>query len=425
MSSFVLPDATAVAAMSAADREAFVRSLDRERRRAEAQVAAFVHTVAAVGAHLADGHRTPGAWGRAACNWSNLEAGRFVKAGATLARFSSAATVAQAGNLGVAQLHALSSVVTNQRLQEHLDEGEQLLVGSATTLDYPDYLTFLHQWSNAADPDGAHQSAERAHRNRRARLGVIGNVCFLDAVGGATQGVQLREILDAFAHSEWLADWEVGVLTHGDGICPALLDRTDAQRRFDALVAIFHAAAGMSSDATGTGVTVNVLVGVETFEHHLEKALGGDPDPVDPNDPLARCETDSGTPIDPYDMLIAAATGHVRRIVLDSAGVVVDTGRRQRLFTGPLREAVLLMSRRCVWPGCHQPANACQADHVLPWSQAGPSRTTNGAPVCGHHNRWKSRGYRTLRDPNGHWHHYRPDGTEIGWRTDACQSQRA
>ena len=96
----------------------------------------------------------------------------------------------------------------------------------------------------------------------------------------ATAGVQLKEILDAFAHSEWLADWDEGVVTHGEGMCPGLLSRTDAQR----------------------------------------------------------------------------------------------------LFTGPLREA------------------------VLPWSNAGPTSTANGDPMCGHHNRWKSRGWRaaaTVVDPLG------------------------
>ncbi|MEQ1699404.1 MAG: HNH endonuclease signature motif containing protein, partial [Ilumatobacteraceae bacterium] len=257
-----------------------------------------------------------------------------------------------------------------------------------------------------------------AHNGRRAQVGVVGNECFLDAQGAATAGVQLKEILDAFAHSEWLADWGEGVLQHGEGMCPGLLSRTDAQRRFDALLAIFHAAAGMSGDATGTAVTVNLVVGLDVFERHLEEALGGEPAPLDPNDPFTSCETDSGVVIDPYDLLIAAATGHVRRVVLDSTGVVVDMGRKQRLFTGAMREAVLLSGRRCLWPGCNVPAHACQADHVLPWSQAGPTRTANGAPVCGHHNRWKSRGYRTRRDPDGHWHHYRPDGTEIGWRAE-------
>jgi hypothetical protein len=61
------------------------------------------------------------------------------------------------------------------------------------------------------------------------------------------------------------------------------------------------------------------------------------------------------------------------------------------------------------------PASRCEADHVLPYSQAGPTSTRNGGPVCNHHNRWKTRGYRTWRDPEGFWHTYRPDGTEIGW----------
>ena len=106
MSSSGLPDAAAVAAMSPADREAFVRSLDRQRRCLEAQIATFVHTVAQVGGHLDDRHRTPKAWGQAACNWSGSEAARFVKAGTTLARLPAAAELAEAGELGVAQLHA-------------------------------------------------------------------------------------------------------------------------------------------------------------------------------------------------------------------------------------------------------------------------------------------------------------------------------
>jgi hypothetical protein len=34
--------------------------------------------------------------------------------------------------------------------------------------------------------------------------------------------------------------------------------------------------------------------------------------------------------------------------------------------------------------------------------------------MCGRHNHFKQRGYRTWRDPTGQWHTYRPDGTEIG-----------
>jgi hypothetical protein len=414
----VLPSVEEIGAMSPADCEAFERELDRERRRYEAAIATFVHRVGESGAYLTDKHRSPKAWGKAACNWSGAEAGRFVRAGAMLARFDSAADLAAEGRLGVAQMHALAQVVANPRVQEHLADGEEFLVANAVELEFDDYVTALVQWERTADEDGAHDAHERAHRNRKASASIVGEQFFLDACGGVAAGQQLKAILDAFARSEWLADWEEGVALHGEGMCPGLLDRTDAQRRFDALLAIFLKAAGAAAESTGSGFTVNLMVGLDSFQHHLRKAFGADVASLDPNNPGSRCETDDGVAVDPYDMLVAAAMGHVRRVVLDSDGVVLDMGRRQRLFTGPLREAVLMTSRWCIWPGCHRPSSQCQADHLLPWGTAGPTKTKNGGPACSHHNRWRAKGFRTWRDPGGHWHHYRPDGTEIGWRAD-------
>ncbi len=145
--------------------------------------------------------------------------------------------------------------------------------------------------------------------------------------------------------------------------------------------------------------------------------MGARPASLDPNDPHNKCETNTGVPVDPFDMMVATTIGTVRRVVLDSAGVVVNMGRKQRLFTGALRDAVMMQSKRCTCAGCSVPAAHCQADHTLPWANAGPTNTDNGGPACAHHNRWETTGYTTRRDPNGHWHHHRPDGTEIGWRS--------
>ena len=105
--------------------------------------------------------------------------------------------------------------------------------------------------------------------------------------------------------------------------------------------------------------------------------------------------------------------GQVRRVVVDSAGVVINMGRRRRLFTGNAREAILLQSSRCVVAGCATPIHRCQADHLTEWGRHGPTDGANGAPVCGRHNRLKNSGYRVHRDDQGFWHTYRPDGTEI------------
>ncbi|HEY5927823.1 MAG TPA: hypothetical protein VIV11_39325, partial [Kofleriaceae bacterium] len=105
--------------------------------------------------------------------------------------------------------------------------------------------------------------------------------------------------------------------------------------------------------------------------------------------------------------------GQVRRVVVDSAGVVINMGRRRRLFTGNARQAILLQSSRCVVAGCAAPIRHCQADHLTEWGRLGHTNGPNGAPLCGRHNRVKNTGYRVHRDDHGFWHTYRPDGTEI------------
>ena len=415
MSSYPVPSVAEIGAMSATDLATLAQGLDDQRRRIEAALATVVQRVDIAGAFTGDGHRSVKAWGRATCNWSAGEAARFVKAGRLLARFDSAAEAASKGQIGVAQLHALAAAVANPRVEEHLYGSEALLVSQASVLDYDDYITLLAHWEALADANGAHSDHERAHRERHAHLSIVGERVYFDAAGGAAAGAGLLEIFEQFCHTEWVADWEAGVRVHGEAMAAHKMERTDAQRRFDALQAIFGAAA-VAGDVAGSDPVVNLVVGYEYFEHHLRRALGERPPALDPTNPAHRCETLDGVVIDPSDMLVAAALGQVRRMVLDSAGVVIDAGRKQRLFTGALRDAVMLVSHRCIWPGCYRPASQCEADHVLPYSTAGPTAAKNGAPACGHHNRWKSRGYRTWRDPNGQWHHYRPDRTEIGWR---------
>ena len=126
-----------------------------------------------------------------------------------------------------------------------------------------------------------------------------------------------------------------------------------------------------------------------------------------------RCDSPSGTPLPRAAALEALLLGHVRRIVVDSAGVVVDAGRRRRLFTGVQRDMVMRIARWCTHPGCTVPARHCQADHTLDHQHGGVTSTSNGGPRCGYHNRSKNRGYTVWLDPDGRWHTYHPDGTEV------------
>jgi hypothetical protein len=176
------------------------------------------------------------------------------------------------------------------------------------------------------------------------------------------------------------------------------------------MYAIFERAAATSPDATTAVPLVNLVLDVPTLKAYLD-GTGDLAVPADPR--LRRCETAGGIPVPASDVVAAMMWGQVRRVVVDSAGVVINMGRRRRLFTGNAKEAVLLQSSRCVVAGCAAPIRRCQADHLTEWHHHGLTDSANGAPICGRHNRLKNSGYRVHRDQDGFWHTYRPDGTEI------------
>ena len=95
------------------------------------------------------------------------------------------------------------------------------------------------------------------------------------------------------------------------------------------------------------------------------------------------------------------------------AGLVVDYGRKRRLFTGAAAHAARLSTPCCAHRGCSIPARRCDLDHLHDWHHHGPTDQDNSAPRCPRHHRAKQLGFRVRRDPTGHWHTYRPDGTEI------------
>ena len=158
---------------------------------------------------------------------------------------------------------------------------------------------------------------------------------------------------------------------------------------------------------------MNIVVDQQTFEEHVRAAASGTtPTPPDSNDFSRRCETVAGVPVDPFTALAAALVGHVRRVVMNAQGVVIDMGRKERLYRGSARIAALLQRLRCTWPGCGR-STRIHIDHLLEWQEHGRTDQVNAGPECQPHNVIKSQGYRVTRDEEGRWHTYRPDGTEI------------
>jgi hypothetical protein len=65
----------------------------------------------------------------------------------------------------------------------------------------------------------------------------------------------------------------------------------------------------------------------------------------------------------------------------------LDVGQQRRLFTGPLRRALILRDRGCAFPGCDRPPRWTDGHHIVSWLDGGPTSLANAVLLCGHHHR--------------------------------------
>jgi hypothetical protein len=153
----------------------------------------------------------------------------------------------------------------------------------------------------------------------------------------------------------------------------------------------------------------------DQFEQYTREQLDATPVTIDPASVRdRRCETVDGVPVDPRQAVALAFLGHVRRIVVDGAGVVVNAGRLRRLFTGPVRDILQVIEPRCIWLGCTIRAAISQIDHLHSHTNGGATDAANAGVMCRHHNLFKYRnGYHARRGNHGVWHITRPDGTPL------------
>ena len=313
------------------------------------------------------------------------------------------------------------------------------LLDHAEHLPYRDFVVCTERFVTMADADGAHDQRDDAVEHRDARVTDVAGMLDLAAHGG--DGLVTAEMIAIhrrFTEAEYRADTDARTAEHGGDAEQHPLQRTARQRRFDALVAIFRAAAASGAVGPPAEPMVNIVIDAHTWaqlliDAGLSTCSGLDGEAVDPFTGLCRpadliseltdgpsglserrCETTAGVPLHPHDVLRAALAGHVRRAIIDSDGVVIDLGRRRRLFTGAARAAAKLLVRHCEHPGCDLPADFCDVDHADEWSGGGPTDQANARLRCGAHNTMKSRRrWSSRRATDGRTYTIRSDGTLI------------
>jgi hypothetical protein len=161
---------------------------------------------------------------------------------------------------------------------------------------------------------------------------------------------------------------------------------TRGQRKVAALVALTLGDPGSVATVTGPvqeaklAVHVNVLVPLETL-------VGSD-----------ACGRIGNTPAtaDEITDLIAQASlesSTIRRLVTDSAGCILDAGRRHYLASDLQKLVLRLRDQHCRFPGCSRPAERCEIDHAHPYDAGGHTDQCNLGPLCKFHHEMKTAGY--------------------------------
>lgn len=394
------------------------RALELERRRLDAEMAAIVQEGQRRSLHGLDGHRTMKHWVRAQINCPAGEATRLRRLGNAANTVEGLGDALIEGHIGSAQAHELARLRAHPRVGDQLASMAAVLLAHAEQLSYEEFRIVARRWETLADLDGAERNDELSHERRTALVADLDGALHLRASGGSgIVTAEMINIFDRFRDAEFRKDVAARTAAVGPDAPASSLPRTDGQRRFDAMAAIFRAAAVAPADGIAPVPVVNLLVGLDSFERLIARQVtGDDPGAADDIDlRFERMESDTGTAVSPHDVLAAAVLGHVRRVVVDGAGVVVDAGRKRRLFTGVAREMALLLTQECDHLGCTVPARLCQVDHLAEWERDdGGTDQSNAKPRCDTHNPWKTANrLRSKRDASGHVIDFRNDGTPM------------
>ncbi|GLH96285.1 HNH endonuclease signature motif containing protein [Phytohabitans aurantiacus] len=162
-----------------------------------------------------------------------------------------------------------------------------------------------------------------------------------------------------------------------DPLCKPDLDRTPAQRRADALVEICRLALRTEQlpDNGGDRPQIALTVPYDVVRKQLSHG-----------------QLDTGERLTAQQVRRLACDARILPVVLGGDGQILDVGQSRRLFTGPLRRALVVRDGGCAFPGCDRPPQWCDAHHIRHWADGGPTSLGNGVLLCGHHHRLNHRG---------------------------------
>ncbi|NJC74343.1 DUF222 domain-containing protein, partial [Planosporangium thailandense] len=294
-------------------------------------------------------------------------AGQVKLAAALDAQVPATADALAVGRVNVEQARVIAAAVAD--LPPHLrPAGDAHLAGEATRFG-PRELTLLGRrlWEVVA-PEQADRQAQaaleraedRAHAGRDFRLSEV----------PGTDRVRVTGWLDREAAAVVRAALDPLCAPRTSG--PDSPPRTPGQRRADALVDVCRLATATGALPDNGGDRPQLVV---TVDHATLRTR------------LGVATLDDGSPLSATTARRLACDAGILPAVLATTGQVLDLGRERRLFTGPLRRALILRDHGCAFPGCDRPPRWTDGHHIIHWADGGTTSLDNGVLLCGHHHR--------------------------------------
>ena len=263
------------------------------------------------------------------------------------------------GDLSIDHLDLFAAFRTRARA-EAMDRDQQQLVDSCRQLNFADARTVLAYWASAHDD--AQPLPEDAEPEDESKVFLSETFEGSWVLNGTLDPIPGRVVHDELSRLERAI---------ADSDAAAGRNRTPAQRRAAALVEMARRSAHDPQSSRSARPLFTVLVGEQSFTH--------------------LCELAEGTVVAPQQLVPWLGSADLETILFDGPHTVVSVSQKRR-FTGAVRRAIEVRDRRCTHPSdCDIPASRCDVDHIIPYSQHGPTSQFNGRLQCATHNRNQAR----------------------------------
>ncbi|MEE9413633.1 MAG: DUF222 domain-containing protein [Acidimicrobiales bacterium] len=290
----------------------------------------------------------------------------------------------KAGRISLEHVLVMVSVYNHRQCRWAFEAAEAAdLIPAAETKDWVYFKACCDRFVQVADPSQGENRADDQEAKAAVHLSpTLDGMYRLDGWLQDVEGEIVSNELTRLEQAEFRADWgEAKQRLHRDPN-KGDLSRTTAQRKAAALAVMARRSAALGSAPVANMPCINVLIDWETFVAVTNQMSGLDAEL--PADGLR--QTEAGHNVSPTQLAQLLLDGHVRRVVFDPKGHVLNFGYKTPYFSGALREAIMLRDRHCKEPGCGLPARLCEIDHIKSRRDHGETSEYNGQALCGFHN---------------------------------------